>query len=356
MTHPICKLVHDSGCQAFLVACPETREALLVDPKVGRGDTLRQVISDFRLKPVAALDTHTHADHLSDSVAFEKEGLTLYMGGRTACRRNLKRLRDGDSVKIGRLEFRVAEAPGHTDDSIALIGHGMAIAGDTLFVGGLARADFRGSDPVALWESVQRVFMTLPDGTVVYPGHNYRDIHLTTVGAERASNPALAYPSAAAYAGALGAVEGEGNTPEVDAMLAMNIAADPELPDSPATVAACCGTGEGVGLAPREPEQTPAELAERREEICARGAWIDVRDAWEFEAEHIPGTRNIPLGELGFELGALRRDGPVVLSCLGGVRSMTAARTLRHLGVLDQPVSMSGGFREWKASGLPTES
>src|SRR5690606_4009389 len=143
--------------------------------------------------------------------------------------------------------------------------------------------------------------------------------------------------------------EGAGNSPDVDAMLAANLEEDPVLPEDGRTVAACCGAGEGLGLAPREKEETPAEPAGGRDAACARGAWIDVRDAWEFERERIPGTRNIPLGELGFHLEELRDAGPLVLSCLGGVRSMTAARALRHVGLAAESTSMAGGFREWKA-------
>ncbi|MFG0319996.1 MAG: MBL fold metallo-hydrolase, partial [Planctomycetota bacterium JB042] len=272
MNHPIVKIVQDTGCQSYVVGCPETRQALLVDPKVGRKETIRDVCARFGLTPVAVVDTHTHADHLSDSVAFLNDGLTLYMGARTACRRDLKRVKKDDAVAVGSLEFRVAEVPGHTDDSIALIGHGVAIAGDTLLVGGLARADFLGSDPAVLWESVRDVFLALPDETVVLPGHDYRDLPFTTIAAEKAANPALRFASGPEYAESVGAVPGAGNTPEVDAMLAANLEETPDLPDSPRAVVACCGSGEAGGMAPREAEESPAELADRREEFCSRGA------------------------------------------------------------------------------------
>lgn len=97
---------------------------------------------------------------------------------------------------------------------------------------------------------------------------------------------------------------------------------------------------------------TPLELSDQRESLAAAGSWVDVRDAWEFDEARIPGTTNIPLGELGYHLDELRGKSPLVLSCLGGVRSMTAAKTLHYLGVSDAPISMSGGFRGWREAGL----
>ncbi len=356
IVHPIVKVVSDSGCQSYLIGCRDTGKALLVDPKVGRRDVIHDLLQRFELEAVALVDTHTHADHLSDSVGYVREGLTLYMSRHTQCRRPIERVGPGDEIAIGRLRFTVIETPGHTDDSVTLHGHGLAFVGDTLFAGGLARADFRGSNPARLFESVRDRILTLPGGTVVFPGHGYRDVLFTTVGVERARNPALRLASGAAYAADVAAIEGAGNTPDVDVMLALNQEADPRLPDDPRTVAACCAADGGPAM-PREREETPAALAPRRTSFTERHAWIDVRDAWEFDAAHIPGTENVPLGELGFHLDELRRtEGPIVFSCLGGVRSMTAARTLRYLDVVRDPISMSGGFREWREADLPVES
>ena len=80
---------------------------------------------------------------------------------------------------------------GTRNDSIALAGHGLVLSGDTLLAGSLARADFHGSDPERLFESVQRELLSLPDATVVLPGHGYRDVLFTTIGHERRTNPFL---------------------------------------------------------------------------------------------------------------------------------------------------------------------
>lgn len=347
----------DTGCITHLVGCRSTGEALLVDPKAGKGEVYGQAAANFGLEIVAVFDTHTHADHVSGSAEFSRTGIALWMSGRTRCRRPHRGLVHGDEVAVGDLRFMAVEVPGHTEDSLALAGHGLVLTGDSLLAGGLGRADFWGSDPAVLFRSVRDRLMTLPDETVVLPGHNYRDILFTTVGHERRANPALRFESGAAYARSLNAFEGAGNSPEVDATLATNLEADPKLAAAPATVAACCSSGNAaVDLGPRPAEQRVEELAPRLGALASERRWFDVRDPFEYRAGRIPGVQNSPLSELGFNLAELRREGPVVLSCRSGVRSMTAARTLAYLGVLDQPINMAGGFLRWRELGLPVES
>ncbi len=355
MNAVILKTFNDSGCFAHLVGDPKTRAALLIDGKAGRRAVYEQELKDYDLKLVGVVDTHTHADHLSDSAAWVKLGLPLYMGAATGCARPHVGLKDGSKVAVGALTFTALEVPGHTPDSIALHGHGVVFTGDTLFAGSLARADFRGSDPARLYESVTNKLMKLPDSTVVLPGHGYQDILFTTIGHERTHNSALHHPNAAAYAKSLNAVEGRGNTPEVDATLETNLSANPRLPEGPQTVAACCSMGGAAIAGPRIREQRVDELAPRRADLVAKHAWIDVRDPWEWKAGRIPGVPNYPLSELGLHLDELKRLAPTVISCRSGGRSMTAAKTLAYLGVLRDPISMAGGFGKWEEARLPVE-
>jgi hypothetical protein len=210
---------------------------------------------------------------------------------------------------VGKLRFEVLELPGHTPDSVALYGaavgegRGLVLTGDTLFVGGLARADFVGSDPAQLFESVKAKLLSLPATTVVLPGHGYHDVLFSTIGSERARNPALKFENGPAYAVSLRAVAGSGNTPDVDLTLATNLSADPKLPESPGAVAACCSMGAAGIEGPAIPEMSCEELSPQRTALAQANAWIDVRDPWELTKEgRIPGAINLPLSELGFHL------------------------------------------------------
>jgi glyoxylase-like metal-dependent hydrolase (beta-lactamase superfamily II)/rhodanese-related sulfurtransferase len=355
MTQPIVKTLNDSGCFSYLIGCPNTRLALLVDPKIERRADYQMLLDEYQLHLHAVIDTHTHADHLSDSVTYLQQGIELWMSRHSRCKRPYQAVREGDDLEIGQLKFRVVEVPGHTEDSIALVGQGLAITGDSLFIGGLARADFRGSDPVELFESVQSKLMSLPEETLVFPGHGYNNILFSTIGQERQSNPVFKHTSGVSYAQELQAVEGRGNTPAVDATLDMNLEAAPELPESPGVAAACCAAGATPGQGPKITETTPEEIRPQLEDVIQQGRWIDVRDPYEFQAGRIPGTQNIPMSELGFHLDRLRTLDSVVLSCRSGVRSLTAARTLQHLGVSTDPISVAGGILRWQELELPME-
>ncbi len=350
------KTFTDAGCFALLIGCTKTRRALLVDPKHGKHEVYRRAAKDFGLEIAAVLDTHTHADHLSDSAAFAKEKVELWLSEKSRCARPHRSLKDGEKVSVGALEFRVLAVPGHTPDSIALYGNGIVVTGDSLLAGGLARADFRGSDPATLFESVQSKLMTLPDETVVLAGHGYRDVLFTTIGHEREHNPDLKFANGAEFARHLGVVEGAGNSPAVDAMLATNLEANPKLAAESSPVAACCAVGSTTQLGPRPQEITPEEAAPKRESFTAKSNWIDVRDPHEFREAHIPGALSFPLSELGLHLAELKRSAPVVLSCRSGARSMTAAKTLQYLGVIEKPINLSGGILRWTELGLPVET
>lgn len=349
------KTFTDSGCFAHLVGCRATGQALLVDPKLGKRGSYLKTAADFGLRIVAVLDTHTHADHLSDSLAFLDAGTELWMSAKTACRRAHRGLVDGEEVRVGSLAFRVLEVPGHTNDSIALFGHGLALVGDTLFAGSLARADFVGSSQSQLLEAVRTKLLTLPDDTVVLPGHGYRDILFTTIGHERRTNPDVD-PERAASGLRITGGRGDANSPEVEFNLRTNRAARPNLPATQPTAVACCAPTSATAAGPRPTEKTCEELAPLQAAIAQDGCWIDVRDPWEFKEAHIPGALSYPLSELGFHLAELRRAGPAILQCRSGVRSMTAAKTLRYLGVFDQPINLAGGILRWSELGLPVEA
>ena len=354
MSHPILKIVTSEGCQSYLVGCPVTRACLLVDPKVGRESLYESLLERYQLELVAVLDTHTHADHLSAATSFMSQDVPLLMSRSTKVERDMRGLEQGDEVAVGELRFKVLEVPGHTPDSLALFGHGMVLTGDSLFIGGLARADFVGSDPALLYDSVQSQLMNLPGDTLVLPGHGYNDILFSTIDCEREQNPSLRHPDGAAYAGDLDLTVGAGNSDAVNANLVLNLQSAPVLPSSPGNVAACCASPGGAVDVEIE-EIAPSGAQAVHASLSGPEQWIDVRDPFEYSAGRIPGTTSIPLSELGFHLDRLRGQNPLYLSCRSGVRSMTAAKTLLRLGVALQPVNIGGGILGWQSQGFPIE-
>ena len=96
-------------------------------------------------------------------------------------------LTEGDKVEVAGISLDVLNTPGHSSGGISLLGHGAVFTGDTLFCQGIGRFDFPGSSGNQLLESIHNKLMTLPDKTIVYPGHGPK----TTIGDERHSNPFL---------------------------------------------------------------------------------------------------------------------------------------------------------------------
>jgi hydroxyacylglutathione hydrolase len=100
------------------------------------------------------------------------------------------------------------------------------------------------------------------------------------------------------------------------------------------------------------PQTTPAQLA--ADLAAGTVAVVDVRGQSEWEAGHLPGVPNVPLGQLTDRLAELPRDRPLVVHCQGGTRSAIAASVLRARGVTNV-VNLTGGFAEWEAGGHPVE-
>jgi len=189
----------------------------------------------------------------------------------------------------------------------------------------------------------------------VFPGHGYNDLLFSTIETERELNPALAHDGPAAYAASLGAVPGAGNSAAVNGMLVLNLEADPELPDAPTNAAACCASPSAGGELEDVPELHPRDAQTAHASIINPAQWVDVREPHEWQNGRIPGTTHIPLSELGFHLERLRGHAPLYLSCRSGVRSNTAAKTLRRLGVALDPVNVGGGILAWQSMGNPIE-
>jgi glyoxylase-like metal-dependent hydrolase (beta-lactamase superfamily II) len=98
-----------------------------------------------------------------------------------------KNIKDGDKFTIGNLEINCVETPGHTPGGVSFIVGNRVFTGDTLFQGSIGRTDFKGGDSDAIIKSIKTKLLTLPENTVVYPGHGPQ----TTIKYEMVNNPFL---------------------------------------------------------------------------------------------------------------------------------------------------------------------
>ena len=180
----------------YLVGSPDSPEVVAVDP----------AWDAFAIEAAAAKDgkrlaaiwlSHHHYDHLNAvDELLKRHDVPIYVQARE--HDFSEDVRFGDAVKkvgpdeeltVGGLSLRCLLTPGHTPGSQCLLARGALVSGDTVFVDHCGRCDFEGSDPAQMFDSLHRVLGQLPDSTVLYPGHDYGAVPVSSLERERKVNP-----------------------------------------------------------------------------------------------------------------------------------------------------------------------
>ncbi len=189
----------------YLIASGLGREALIIDPVKEQCELYCQVLGELQLKLVIAMDTHTHADHITASgMLMQQLKCKIAMGDNAPGEYVTLRLKDAERINIDGLQLTARYTPGHTDDSFSYVMADRVFTGDTLLIRGTGRTDFQNGDSVAQYHSLFDVLLTLPDPTYVYPAHDYKGCTVSTIGEEKQFNPRLQVNSALDYAKLMG--------------------------------------------------------------------------------------------------------------------------------------------------------
>ncbi len=173
------------------------------------------------------LITHYHPDHLGGSMMgmtiegaarmLERIKAKIYVNRNEAegARKvaglgdsDLVKMDAGDTLKLGDLTVTFLHTPGHTPGSQCFLADGNLVSGDTLFVNSCGRVDLPGSDPEAMYYSLNNTLRNLPDTTVVYPGHAYSSESSTTIGAQKRTNMYMRFPTLDDFLEAMGYARG----------------------------------------------------------------------------------------------------------------------------------------------------
>jgi glyoxylase-like metal-dependent hydrolase (beta-lactamase superfamily II) len=185
-----------SSTYTYLVACDETREAALIDPVLEAVDRDLTLLAELGLTLGYTIETHLHADHVTGAARLrEATGSKVAVPEKSQCAHVDLPVREGEPIRIGALELEPLYTPGHTDDHHAYLLRDPAawrvFTGDALMIDGCGRTDFQGGDSATLYRSVHSKLFSLPDDTLVYPGHDYQQRFVSSIGHERACNPRL---------------------------------------------------------------------------------------------------------------------------------------------------------------------
>jgi glyoxylase-like metal-dependent hydrolase (beta-lactamase superfamily II) len=192
----------------YIVGCRSTREVAIVDPAWDI-DNLVKRINDKGYTLTAALVTHYHPDHIGgsfggnnvDGIAelLANNPLKIYAHKDEAdgvkkitdvSESDLVRVDSGDELRIGNISVEFLHTPGHTPGSQCFRIKNTLVSGDTLFIQGCGRVDLPGSDSEDMFRSLRKL-ASLPDETLLLPGHNYAQVPNATMGETKKFNTYL---------------------------------------------------------------------------------------------------------------------------------------------------------------------
>jgi sulfur dioxygenase len=181
-----------SSTYTYLIADDESREAVLIDPVLTHVDDYIAVLAKCNLTLKYSLETHVHADHITGSGELRKR-LGIQTGVSEQCGAEVAdmQLNEGDVLTFGDQQIKVIATPGHTAGSLSFLCGDRIFTGDTLLINGCGRTDFQGGSAAMLFDSIVNRIFTLPDETLIYPGHDYNGRRVSSVIQEKTINPRL---------------------------------------------------------------------------------------------------------------------------------------------------------------------
>lgn len=183
-----------SSTFTYILAGPENGEAVIIDPVDQHWERDLAHIERLGLRLAYVVETHAHADHVTSAGRLRQlTGAKAAVPSGCGIPPAEVQFNDGDVLRFGEGEtIDVIHTPGHTAGSMCYLWRGSLFSGDTLLIGGCGRTDFQGGSAGALYDSVTRKLFALPDGTRVWPGHDYKGQSVSTIGWERQHNTRLA--------------------------------------------------------------------------------------------------------------------------------------------------------------------
>ncbi len=369
-------------CLSYLLFCPVTREAMIIDATFPEEKFL-QALENNELTLKFIVDTHTHADHASAGARLAEKTHAPYLIHQNAGddlaiptqipdkikniienNKSLKKdgfLKNNEQLKVGRELCQVFHTPGHTTDSVSIKAGHLLFTGDFLLINQCGRADLPGGSADDLYKSIFNTLLKLPEDTVVYPAHDYMGNINTSLGYELINNSFLQERSpeqfvafVSAFFPPLDAEGGKLQCSTTGGQQKSNIYAPQEKKASPVMQEMCFYLEAFLKEAP--PDFDAINSDELHELLFSGNAMtmLDVREPEELEKDgYLEKALNIPIRELP-ESSQVPADKEklIVIICRSSSRSSYAALYLRGLGYKNVKI-LEGGMLDWLKKGYP---
>ena len=151
-------------------------------------------IFEHGLKPAYIVDTHTHADHISGARELKsKTTAKIVMHEKAPASCVDIRVEDGDRLRVGDLSVKFIHTPGHAKDLVSVMLPGRILTADALLIGSCGRTDLPNGNAVRQYHTLYYTYRALPDGLLVYPGHDYNGRGHSILKDEKESNPKMLF-------------------------------------------------------------------------------------------------------------------------------------------------------------------
>ncbi len=183
----------ESSTYTYFIADTKAGEAVFIDPVDTHVEDYLALLKQYQCTLKYSLETHVHADHITGGGLLRQKtnALTAVAGACGAQTADLQ-LNDGDVIEFAQETIKVIATPGHTPGSTSYLWRDRLFTGDALLINGCGRTDFQGGSAIAMYDSIVNKLFTLPDDTLVYPGHDYHGRRVSSVAQEKAINSRLA--------------------------------------------------------------------------------------------------------------------------------------------------------------------
>lgn len=327
----------ESYTYTYLLASSTGSEAILIDPVLDKVDRYLQLLDELDLKLVKVADTHVHADHITGMGALrDRTRCVTLMGEQSKVNLVSQRFSHGEFIAIDGVKLQAIYTPGHTYDSYCFLMEDRVFTGDTLFIRGTGRTDFQQGDAAAQYDSIFGKLLTLPEDTLVYPGHDYKGDTVSTIGEEKRFNPRLQVNSSAEY---------------IELMANLGL-------DNPKMMDVAVPVNLKIGLSQDSIEQRGWSItcAEVKKKLADNSiVLVDLREDSERKKNGIiEPSRWMPYGEIESSLGkggsllelAQNCGKDIVFYCAFGERSAMALQMSRDAGLVNT-LHLKGGMADF---------